>query len=231
MYRYFSVALALTILCTSHNVCHSEEVKDPSQVYLRRSADNHDDTATVPSQNLDVDLEVQASFKSKHKLKADAKLEFHDFRQNNQSFYVNEKKYSFENAAPMDIYSEGATFSLDGEEMMPLNNDESNVFIIEEGDETILITRDEGQNGAIQSIFVMFKNGPEIYLESIAPDILVTIKNEDMDPEYAKILDKLVAKGIYSDYNNDNFNIEGEEVTSEETAISFLPENITKEKR
>ena len=137
-----------------------------------------------------------ASFIQHHNLKTDTQLDIHDFGSGQDFFYVNGKKYSLNDLERKEIYAEDATFSLDGKELMKLDNKESSIFFGQQNGDQILVARtNSGAKGQVDSIVILPENGPEIYMESIKPNVLAVIKTDDLHPEYTEFLGKLELKG------------------------------------
>lgn len=169
--------------------------------FLRHSKTDHNNFDTTDG-IIDLDA-ARSSFIQQHHLKPDTELDIHDFSLGQESFHVNGKTYYLMHLEQMKIYAEDATFSLDDEEMMKLNNEDSPIFVGEQNGDQVMVVRDQGdQQGVIESIVVMPKNGPEVYMESVAPNVLAVINAKDYHPEYSYLLNKLELKGRKVD-NND----------------------------
>ncbi len=134
---------------------------------------------------------AKRSFVEHHHLKADIKLDIFDFSQGQDSFQVNGKTYSIADLQQKKIYAEDATFSLNGEEMLKLKNEDSGIFVGNQNGDHVMVAREGGVKGHIESIVIMPDNAPEIYMEAVAPNVLAVVNPFDYNPEYATLLNTL----------------------------------------
>ncbi len=218
-----SFILLLALLCCAtvsgakeQSLEQEEERGEATTPYLRRpnsklvevSAKVGDHDGSLRN----IEAQALVSFREKHNLKSNARLDLYDFSSSAKDSLTTMKKthivvhgdhFSMENLAPMDIYTKDATFIVDGEEQENIDSNmrEANFFISQEDNYTLLVGTDtDGGKREIRSVSIFSKNGPEVHMESVLPgsNILATVKAEDYHPDYVELLNKLEVKGITS---------------------------------
>ena len=122
-------------------------------------------------------------FRTEHDLKKDATLDLQMITATN-TITVDGKSYSLDDAEPVIIYSDDASYIVDGKEMPLPSAAESLTFVGNKDGDTIMVTKDP--KGSVRTVDIMGQDGSDKYMAAVTPGVLAAITPEELDENILK---------------------------------------------
>ena len=153
---------------------------------------------------------ILTKFKHDHDLREDSVLDLQSIS-NHNTVKISGKEYSLDNLETLNVFTDNATYSLDGELQLSPPVSEG-IFVTTNSDDgsTILVaTNDKNE---VESVDLFRSDGSDDHLVSVVPNILATIKPDDLDPS--------IIEGLKIDMMDE------EDVADRSAAESEVVENV-----
>jgi hypothetical protein len=158
-----------------------------------------------------MDPDVIQEFKAVHSLKEAEELPMQHITAAN-TFEADGKMYSLDGLTPVNVFTAGATYMADGEEMESLP--EPAAFLKMEGEDMLLVTQDVKKD-KMRTIDIVHTDGSTTYMEELSEGVVATVLPESRDRD---TLNKFVMAHREIDENGDvKYEDEMEQVEADES--------------
>jgi hypothetical protein len=122
-------------------------------------------------------------FKKSHSLKEAGDLPMQELTASS-TFNVDGKKFSLENLTPMNVFTAGATYMADGEEVEKLPR--PSAFTKKQGDDMMIVTKSATKKDKMRSIDIIHGDGSVTYMEEVAEGVVATVLPDSRDRDTLK---------------------------------------------